>query len=94
MAKKSHKVSIKPLRDQVVLETVAQEERTASGIYLPDTADKPRPEQGIVIAVGPDAKGIKKGDTVLFAKYSPTELTLDGKEYLVAKAEDILAILE
>ena len=88
------KVSIKPLRDQVVLETQDKETKTASGIYLPESADKPRPEQGTVIAVGPDVKGIKKGNTVLFSKYGPTELTFDGKEYLIAKEEDILAILE
>ena len=87
--------TIKPLRDQVILEPAAKEDKTESGLYLPETADKPRPEQGIVVAVGPDVKSnIKKGNTVLFSKYGPTEVTIAGKDYLVAKEEDLLAIIE
>lgn len=94
---------IKPLSDRVVLKQVSLEEKTKSGIILPDTAEKEKPEQGEVIAVGPGrllkdgmrAKmEIKKGDKVLFSRYSPTEVKIDGKEYLVVKEEDILAILE
>lgn len=79
------------------------EEKTKSRIILPDTAEKEKPEQGKVVAVGPGrllkdgtraALEIKVGDKVLFSRYSPTEVKIDGKEYLVVKEEDILAILE
>ncbi|MBI4119890.1 MAG: co-chaperone GroES [Parcubacteria group bacterium] len=94
---------IKPLADRVLIEPLGKEEKTKSGIYLPDTLDKERPEQGKVIAVGPgkmNDKGnltnpsVKKGDIVLFSKYGPNEIKVDGKEYLIAREEDILAILE
>lgn len=87
----------------MVLKTVSLEEKTKSGIILPGTAEKEKPEQGEVIAVGPGrmlkdgsyAKmEVKKGDKVLFAKYSPAEIKIDGKEYLVVKEEDLLAVLE
>ncbi|MBI4137649.1 MAG: co-chaperone GroES [Candidatus Sungbacteria bacterium] len=98
-------MKIVPLADRVVIEPAKKEEggKTKSGIYLPDTADKERPEQGTVIAVGPgkmtdDAKriplSVKKGDVVLFTKYGPNEVKVDEKEYLIAREEDILAILE
>lgn len=95
-------MDIKPLDDRVLIEPVSQEEKTKSGIVLPDTADKEKPEQGKVIAVGPgriDSNGkrismtVKVGDTVLFTKYGPSEVKIDKKEYLIAKEEDILAIL-
>ncbi len=94
---------IKPLADRVLIEPMSKEEKTKSGIVLPDTADKERPEQGKVLAVGPgkvDDNGklvkpsVKRGDVVLFSKYGPNEIKVDGKEYLIAKEEDILAILE
>lgn len=87
----------------MVLKQISAEETTKAGIILPDTAEKEKPEQGKVVAVGPGrllkdgtrAKmEIKKGDKVLFSRYSPTEVKIDGKEYLVVKEEDILAILE
>ena len=95
-------VKVKPLGDRVVLEPVSEEQKTKSGIYLPETADKEKPEQGKVIAVGPgkfeDGKRIpmdvKVGDTVLFTKYGPNEVKVDEKEYLIAREEDILAVLE
>ncbi|MEX2008122.1 MAG: co-chaperone GroES [Candidatus Spechtbacterales bacterium] len=95
-------MKIRPLRDQVIIEPQTPEEVTKSGIVIPDTADRDRPEQGKVVAVGPGrtedgeriAPEVKKGDTVLFAKYGPTEITVDGKDYLIAKETDILAILE
>ncbi len=96
-------MKINPLADRVVLEPISVEEKTASGIVLPDTAEKERPEQGKVIAVGPgkmNKKGeylpmsIKRGDIVLFTKYGPSEVKVDGKDYLIAREEDILAILE
>lgn len=98
MAKK-----IRPLGDRVLIEGVPEEERTRSGIVLPDTAEKERPEQGKVIAVGPgkvneDGKmvpmSVKKGDIVLFTKYGPNEIKVDGKEYLIAREDDILAVIE
>ncbi len=93
---------IKPLADRVLIEPMSKEEKTKSGIYLPDTMDKERPEQGKVLAVGPgkydDGKlikpSVKKGDVVLFTKYGPNEIKVGGKEYLIAKEDDILAILE
>jgi len=90
-------MKIKPLADQVLIEPISIEEKTASGIILPDTADKEKPEQGKVIEVGPgrDKKmSVKVGDLVLFNKYGPNEIKIDNKEYLIAKEEDILAILE
>ena len=96
-------MKLKPLRDHVILEPVTAEEKTKGGIVLPETVDKERPEQGKVVAVGPgriNLKGqrvpmeIKKGDIVLFSKYGPNEIKVDDKEYLVAKEDDILAILE
>jgi len=86
-----------------VIEPTSQEDKTKSGIFLPQTADKERPEQGKVIAVGAGktlSSGnraemeVKAGDTVLFTKYGPNEIKVDDKEYLIAKQEDILAILE
>ncbi len=97
------RMKIKPLSDHVVIEPLQKEEKTKSGILLPDTAEKERPEQGKVIAVGPGKKtedgkvvplGVKEGDVVLFTKYGPNEVKIDEKEYLIAKEEDILAILE
>lgn len=92
---------IKPLRDQVLIEALKVEVKRG-GIILPDTATKERPEQGKVVAVGEgrwvDGKlvkpAVKKGDVVLFTKYGPNEIKIDEKEYLIAKEEDILAIIE
>jgi len=95
-------MNIKPLSDHILIETINQTKKTKSGIFLPDTAEKEKPEQGKVIAVGPGrllSSGkripleIKKGDMVLFTKYGPNEIKVDDKEYLIAKEEDILAIL-
>lgn len=87
--------NIKPLGDKVVIKPQAKEEVTASGIVLPDTADKDKPEQGEVIAVGPDAtKDVKNGDKVLFKKYSPDEFKIDGQEFLVVAKGDIIGIIE
>lgn len=94
---------LKPLADHVVVEIVTKEEKTASGIYLPDTASKEKPQTGKVIAVGSGkvtengtrvAPEVKAGDEVVFAKYSGTEVKLDGKEYLILSERDILAVIE
>jgi len=96
-------MKIKPLADHILIEPIKEEEKTKSGILLPDTAEKEKPEQGKVIAVGPGRTlssgkklpiNVKKGDIVLFTKYGPNEIKVDGKEYLIAKEEDILAIIE
>lgn len=87
---------IKPLADRVVIEPKEAETRTASGIYIPDTA-KEKPQQGKVVAAGPGKKDepmeVKEGDTVLYGKYAGTEVTVDGAKYLIVKQSDILAIL-
>ena len=96
-------MKIKPLSDHILIEPIKEEEKTKAGILLPDTAEKERPEQGKVIAVGPGRKtaagkiipiDVKVGDKVLFTKYGPNEIKVDDKEYLIAKTEDILAIIE
>ena len=81
---------IKPLADRVVAVREEAKTQTASGIYLPDSA-KEKPAFSIVEAVGPDVKGIKKGDRIIHKDYSATELKVDGKEYLIVKEEDVLA---
>lgn len=87
---------IKPLADRVVIEPKEAETKTASGLYIPDTA-KEKPQQGVVAAAGPGKKDepmeVKTGDTVLYGKYSGTEVTVDGKKYLIVRQSDILAIL-
>ena len=89
-------VKVKPLADRVLIEPQAAEEKTASGIIIPDTA-KEKPQKGIVIAIGPGTEDekmeVKKGDTVLYGKYSGTELTIAGKDYLIMKQSEILAIV-
>lgn len=89
-------MNIKPLADRVLIEPAAAEEKTAGGIYIPDTA-KEKPQRGIVVAVGPGKKDepttVKEGDTVLYGKYSGTELQFEGKDYLMMRESDILAII-
>lgn len=81
---------IKPLADRVVAVREEAKTQTASGIYLPDNA-KEKPVLAEVKAVGPDVKGIKTGDKIVYKEYSTTELTIDGTEYLIVKEEDVLA---
>ncbi|MCQ2183123.1 MAG: co-chaperone GroES [Bacteroidales bacterium] len=87
---------IKPLADRVLIEPKEAETKTASGIYIPDTA-KEKPQQGTVLAVGPGKKDepmeVKVGDVVLYGKYAGTEVTVEDKKYLIVKQSDILAIL-
>ncbi|MDD7303379.1 MAG: co-chaperone GroES [Bacteroidaceae bacterium] len=89
-------MNIKPLSDRVLIEPVAAEEKTASGIIIPDTA-KEKPLQGVIIAVGPGSKDeemqVKVGDTVLYGKYAGTEVELEGKKYLIMRQSDVVAIL-
>jgi chaperonin GroES len=88
--------NIKPIADRVLIEPVAAETQTASGIYIPDTA-KEKPQKGKVIAVGNGTKDhtmtVKVGDTVLYEKYAGTELKLDGKDYLIMSENKIMAIV-
>ena len=90
------KVKIKPLADRVLVESAAAEEKTASGIIIPDTA-KEKPQRGRVVAVGNGKKDepltVKEGDEVLYGKYAGTEITIEGKEYLIMRESDIFAIL-
>ncbi len=89
-------MNIKPLDDRVLIEPMAEEEKTASGIIIPDTA-KEKPRMGTVIAVGTDEdlqEHIKEGNKVLFAKYGGEDITVDGKEYKIVQRSDILAIVE
>lgn len=96
------KMKIKPLGDRVLIEPLREEKRKG-GIILPDTVEKERPEKGKIVAVGPgkiDDNGkripmsVKRGEKVLFTKYGPNEIKIDEKEYLIAREEDILAIVE
>ena len=96
-------MKLKPLGNKIILESVSTEEKTKSGIIIPDTVDKEKPEQGKVLAVGPGKVlengqrskiDVEVGDTVLFSKYSPTEIKIDEKEYLVVSDDDIMAVIE
>ena len=90
------KLKIKPLADRVLVEPLEAETKTASGIIIPDTA-KEKPQKGNIVADGPGTKDnpvtVKVGDSVLYGKYSGTELKLDGKNYLIMRESDILAIV-
>ncbi len=95
-------MNIRPLGDRVIVEPLEQEEKTASGIYIPETA-KEKPQEGLVLAVGEgrrDEEGkrvemdVKAGDKVLFAKYAGTEIKIEGKKLLIMKEADILGILQ
>jgi len=90
------KVNIKPLADRVLIEPAPAEEKTASGIIIPDTA-KEKPQKGTVVAVGPGTKDekvtVKVGDNVLYGKYAGTELNLEDTDYLIMRESDIVAIV-
>jgi len=89
-------LKVKPLADRVLVEPAAAEQKTAGGIIIPDTA-KEKPQRGTVVAVGTGKKDepltVKEGDLVLYGKYSGTEINIDGKDYLIMKESDILAII-
>ncbi len=96
------KLSLKPLGDRLVVEPIEQEEVTAGGIVLPETA-KEKPQQGKVLAVGPGARDdegeriamdVKVGDKVLYAKYGGTEFKMDGRKLLILRESDLLAVIE
>ena len=89
-------MKFRPLHDRVLIKVLDSEEKTAGGIIIPDTA-KEKPQKGNIVAVGPGTKDnpvtVKVGDVVLYGKYSGTELNHDGKDYLIMKENDILAII-
>lgn len=96
------KLNLKPLNDHLFIEPIAEEKMTKSGIVLPESAEKEKPMRGRVVAAGPgklNEKGsrvkmsVKVGDLVLFKKYGPDEIQIDGKKYLVGEEADILAII-
>ena len=91
-----NKLKITPLADRVVVESCNAETKTSSGIIIPDTAQE-KPQEGIVVAVGSGKKDepmtVKNGDRILYGKYSGTEIKFNGKEYLIMKESDILAII-
>jgi chaperonin GroES len=90
------KINIKPLADRVIVEAAAAEQKTSGGIIIPDTA-KEKPQKGKIVAVGNGKKDepmtVKVGDNVLYGKYAGTEITFEGKEYLIMKESDIYAIV-
>lgn len=89
-------VNITPLHDRVIVQPAPAEEKTASGIIIPDTA-KEKPQRGTVVAAGPGKKDepmtVKSGDTVLYGKYAGTEISLEGTDYLIMRESDILAVI-
>ncbi len=89
-------VKIKPLADRVLVEPMQAEEKTKSGIIIPDTA-KEKPQKGTVVAAGPGTKDekmeVKVGDVVLYGKYAGSELSVEGKDYLMMRQSDILAVI-
>jgi len=101
MANPKKKLSITPLADRVVVQPASREEVSASGIIIPDTASREKPEQGTVVAVGPGKyedgsrapMAVKVGDTVLFSKYGYDEVKIDGEDYLILSESSVLAVL-
>ncbi len=96
-------MNIKPLHDHVIVKPMREDTTTKSGIVLPDTVDKEKPEKGEVVAIGPGKLSesgsrapvsVQIGQTVMFKKYSPDEIKIEGIEYLVISESDIIAILE
>lgn len=89
-------MNVKPLADRILIEPKEAETKTASGLYIPDTA-KEKPQEGKVIAVGPGKKDepmeVKAGDVVLYGKYAGTEINVDGKVYMIMRQSDVLAVL-
>ena len=90
------KISFKPLSDRVLVQPAAAEEKTTSGLIIPDTA-KEKPQKGQIVAVGTGKKDdpmhVKVGDSVLYGKYSGTEITIDGEEYLIMRESDIFGVI-
>lgn len=102
MATAKKKLSISPLGDRIVVQPLSRDEVSASGIIIPDTASREKPERGTVVAIGPGKHedgskvpmSVKVGDSVLFSKYGYDEVKIDGVEYLILSESGVLAILE
>lgn len=99
----SKKPKLHPTDDHIIVKAKTQEEQTKSGIFIPPTASKERPQEGEVLAVGPGKvsekgerlpMGVKVGDRVLFSKYGPTEVEIEGEELLILTQADVLAVIE
>ena len=97
------KLKLHPLEDHIVVEALDEMETHSSGLIIPDTVSKEKPQKGVILAVGPgkfDQNGkrvpmdVKEGDKILFTKYGPTEVKIDGKEYLILTQSDVLAVME
>ncbi len=94
-------IKVRPLSDRVIVKRIDEEEKTAGGIIIPDTA-KEKPQEGRIIAVGPGrteegkviALDVKKGDRILFGKYAGTEIKLDGEDHIIMREDDILGVIE
>jgi chaperonin GroES len=95
-------MNIRPLQDRIIVKRINEEEKTAGGIIIPDTA-KEKPQEGKIFAVGRGKVGedgkvqkldLKKGDKVLFGKYAGSEITMDGTEYLIMREDDVLGVIE
>ncbi|WP_147818717.1 co-chaperone GroES [Salidesulfovibrio onnuriiensis] len=86
-------MALKPLHDRVIVKRTAEEETTAGGIIIPDSA-KEKPQGGEVLAAGPECKSLKAGDAVLFAKYAGTEFNSEGEELLIMREDDILGVFK
>ncbi len=97
ITKTDRTMRVKPLSDRVLIEPAAAEERTAAGLFIPETA-KEKPLEGIVVAAGPGTKEIemelKVGDRVMYGKYAGQEILVDGTEYLMMKQSDVMAVIE
>ena len=96
-------MKLQPISDYLIVEPKKEEVKTKSGIVLPDTVEKEKPQEGVVVAVGPGKilesgkRGemqVKKGDKILFSKYSPNEFKVEGREYFVIKEDDVMAIIK
>ncbi len=96
-------MNLKPINDHIVIKAVSKEETSAAGIIIPDTIDKERSERGEVVSVGPGREldngsrstmDVSAGQQVLFKKYAPDEVKIDGQEYLIIRMDDVMAIIE
>lgn len=86
-------MKLQPLADRIIAKSTTAETKTAGGIYIPDTAQE-KPQAGEVLAIGKDVKEIKVGDKIIYKKYGPDEVKIDGEELLLLKEEDVLAVLK
>jgi chaperonin GroES len=100
--KEERLMKIRPLQDRVIVKRLEEEQKTAGGLYIPDTA-KEKPQKGLIIAVGPGRKNedgkpvkldVKEGDHILFAKYAGSEIKVEGEELLIMREDDIIALVE